>query len=258
MVQDALGVGQYNLEQSEEAIKLSQSIQLDAFAMPFTSKNVYMERTIREAKNPLIQGKSPLAQQSITYCGYHQTFILKDESQENNMYLEPWILNQVNPGGKLIIPYTGEFSFVDYYDPVDEDCQKVHDGFVELNLNGARKFKVAYHALNTLGRSAYLNKLEDGRYYAHFRNYNNDPSNPYCCEPADKLGENGCSLYVYNDFAGGHGGFAEYENSGTTLGLDTHVWESRCDLTTWWFIADKNTIEQIVNTLLGIKYSIPF
>jgi len=73
----------------------------------------------------------------------------------------------------------------------------------------------------------------------------------------DKPGEKGCSLFIYNDF-GGHGGFAEYEHSGLTLGMDTGKNESACELTDWWFISDKANIEAIVWMLLGIKYAILF
>ena len=257
VVQDAMGAGNYKIKDLNNAVQLSQIAELEAFELPFKSKKVYMERTISEARNPFYDSVQNPLPPNTSYCGYHQTFLIRDESPRNSMYMEPWVLNQINPGGKLLIPYFGSFEFVDYYDPVDSDCQRVNDGFAELNITGNRKYKVAYKAVNTFGRSVYVNRLSDGRYYAHIRNYNNDPSNPYCCEPADKPGEKGCSLFVYNDF-GGHGGFAEYEHSGLTLGMDTGKNESACELTDWWFISDKANIEAIVWMLLGIKYAILF
>jgi hypothetical protein len=256
IVQDAMGFGSYELKENDTEITISQTAQLDVYEMPFDYKKIFMRRTIIKAINPFSESKTNKFPDNTIYCGYHQTFYIKDETPQNSMYVEPWILNQINPGGKLLVPYFGQLDFVDYYYPIDENCQQVHNGYVELNITGKRKFKIAYKAINTFGRSAYVNRLDDGRYYAHFRSYNNNPSNKYCCEPADKPGEKGCSLFVYNDFEDGHGGFGEYENSGLTLGMDTGLTESRCELTTWWFIGAKESIEQIVHTLLGVKYSI--
>ncbi len=75
------------------------------------------------------------------------------------MYLEPWILSQLNLGGRILVPIIGEFDFVDYYDPITDDYQIVHDGFVELKSTGDRKYKVAYKAIKTIGRVAYVNVL---------------------------------------------------------------------------------------------------
>jgi len=249
-----MGAGEYTLEEQNNISVLKQLPELDVYEMPFSRKSVYMEREIEEAQNPLKWiGNQNLASR-VLCCGYKQTFTIKDQTPENNMYLEAWVLNQINPGGRLIVPFLGHPDFLDYYDPVKEK-QKTHSNYFELEITGDVKYKVAYKALNTSGRSAYINSLGDGRYYALIRNYYNDPSNPYCCEPPYEPGKNGCSLYIYNDF-GGNGGFAEYENSGITIGGDTSRNESNSEVMSWWFVGKKEDIEAVVFQLIGIEFTI--
>lgn len=209
-----------------------------------------MKRRYASALNPL-RYISELKHLKIDYCGYVQDIELKDDTISTKMYLEPWILTQINPLGKCVTPFFGTFDFVDYYDPVD-DLQKIHDGYVELEITGARKYKVGYRSAQTFGRMAYVKELGEG-VQLMVRNYYNDPSIPYCAEPWGDLGNRGCSAFYYND-NGSNGGFAEFENSCATIGLDAQRSHSCSTTSLWFFFGSQKDIGKVMKYLLGVEY----
>lgn len=212
-----------------------------------------VRRAIRPAANPLKDLRG--ARFDIQYCGYFQDIDLKDIAPEKEWYTEPWILTQINPGGKVLVPYLGDFEFVDYYEPVDEYCQKVHEGYAELSITGDRKYKTAYRSASTFGRMAYVNRTASGSLYLIIRNYYNDPSLPYCMGPWKEPGNRGCSTYFYND-GGSEGGFGEFENSCTPAGYDPELHRSHSTTSLWFFFGAQTELEKVIRALLGITYKI--
>ena len=254
VVQNAIDPGNYKLEENGDKISMSMEVDAKVFEMDFDSKQFFVRRDVQSAKNPLAYlDCCDSLMEGVDYAGYEQMVTLEDRSPEKKMYLEPWLLTQVNPNGEIIVPYSGKFEFVDYYDPIDDSIQKVEDGYIRLKTTGARKYKTAYKAAQTFGRAAYLNKLDDGRYYLVVKSYYNDPSCPYCCEPWGQPGKRGCSLYIYDDF-GGNGGFTEFENAGTTIGLETGRTRSESGLSQYFYIGEREQIIKILNVLLNIDY----
>lgn len=248
-VQEALDPGNYALEGADNDVVLSQTISLKD-RNNGVDKKMSMRRRYVPATNPLA-GVKGLKDLDVDYCGYVQDIDLADESPEVKMYLEPWVLTQVNPEGKFVTPFFGEFDFVDYYDPVEE-MQKICNGYAELKVTGDRKYKVAYPSAQTFGRMAFVKPWGD-KWHLMIRNYYNDPSIPYCSEPWGNLGQRGCSTYYYND-DGPTGGFAEFEHGGMTIGLDAK--RSSCANTTsmWMFFGSQEDIGRIMKSLLGIDY----
>lgn len=249
-VQGELDPGNYEIEARDGGVFLKQRVSLTDLNNG-ARKDLSIERRYAPAQNPLKFVKS-LQDVRAEYCGVVQDISLRDELPGTRMYLEPWVLTQVNPGGKFVTPLFGEFDFVDYYDPV-EDMQRFRNGYAELDVTGNRKYKVAYRSAQTFGRMAYVAPM-DGGWHLMVRNYYNDPSIPYCSEPWGDLGNRGCSTYYYNDGDPCEGGFGEFENGGQTIGLDSG--RSSCWNTTslWFFFGSQQDIGRIMRVLLGIDY----
>lgn len=248
-VQPEIDPGHYTLEQDGDSIVLAQHTSLRDLG-DGTEKCFFIKRRYTKARNPL-DSVSSLKNLNLEYCGFIQDIELTDESLDKKAELEPWVLTQVNPDGKFVTPYFGEFEFVDYYTPVEE-MQRVCDGYVELDVTGSRKYKVAYRAAQTFGRMAYV-KRWGGGWHLMVRNYYNDPSIPYCSEPWGDLGNRGCSVYYYNDDLS-NGGFAEFENGGLTLGKAAGR-EVSCNITSlWFFFGGQEEIKTVMKYLLGIDY----
>lgn len=250
IVQPEIDPANYSMTDIDNGVCLKDEIKAPVYEMDFKDKSFEIKRSITTANNPLTFLKQAKGLK-VAYCGFNHEIMIKDTSIKNQMPLEPWVLSQINPGGKLIIPFFGEFEFVDYYEPINDQIQKVKEGYVELDICGKRRFKVAYKAANTFGRAAYVNKLDEENYYLIVKNYDNNPSNDYCCEPYNKHGEKGCSLYVYND-NGENGGFAEFENSGSTTSKERNTIYNT--FSQWFFVGKKKELETIIEVLLGIKY----
>lgn len=251
-VQPELDPGNYTLTAGEGAVNLSMDVTLQVLATG-QKKAFRLERRYAPALNPL-RYMSGLRELPIAYCGLTQEIILKDTSPQVPLGLEPWILTQINPGGKVVTPYFGPFEFVDYYEAVGE-LQKVTSRYAELSITGCNKYKVAYRSAQTLGRMAYVRPMGN-EWALMVRNYYNDPSIPYISEPWGDLGNRGCSTYYYND----HGmtdGFAEFENSGAVVGPEAGRSQSSSTTALWFFQGGRHDIGQIMNALLGIDYAFP-
>jgi len=253
-VQPALDPGNFTMQDAPYGgVTVGQDVKMSVLRNG-SDKSFYFSRTFSAAANPLTYMKQ-LKDVCIRYCGFSQDIYLKDMMPETKMYLDPWVLTQVNPGGRVIVPFFGEPEFDDYYEPTDETVHRVCNGYAELNTNGCRKFKTAYKAANTFGRMGHVNKLNNGNYYLMIRNYYNDPSIPYSSEPWDDLGKRGCSMYFYND-DGSNGGFAEFENSCAMIGLDSNRDESYSTTSLWFFVGKKEDLQRIIKVMLGINYTI--
>ena len=252
-VQGSMDPGYYKMETEGRKVVLKDQATMEVLAGEGT-KSYALKRTIRPAADPLkyVQG---ISTEKLSFAGYFQDIELKDTAPEKEMYLEPWILTQINPGGKVLVPYLGDFEFVDYYNPVDEKCQKVKENYVELTITGDRKYKTAYRAANTFGRMGYVNRTSDGQLYLMIRNYYNDPSFPYSNGPWKDPEDRGCSMYFYND-DGSVGGFAEFENSCTPIGLDSDLNASVSTTALWFYFGEAEELEKVIRILLGINYKI--
>jgi len=248
-VQPALDPGHYQLTQNGRSLHLQQDIHLTDLAanMP---KEISIKRRYRAAENPLRYIQS-LKDIPLDYCGYIQEIELEC-ANPGEITIEPWTVTQVNPEGHFIIPYCGDFDCVDYYGNNPEGVQTVHDGYAQLYASGALKYKFGYRSAQTFGRMAYLKPYGDG-WQLMIRNYYNDPSMPYCAEPFGELGNRGCSMYFYND-RGGKGGFAEFENSGTPIGIDPEDRKSVSTSSTWFFFGNQENIGKVIASLMGIHY----
>jgi len=255
--QPCIDPGSYSIVKAGGGVSLQMYVDAKVYEMPFTSKQFEISRTVKNTANPLKFTECFSAlMDGVDYAGYRQDIYINDLSKEKPMYLEPWLVMQVNPGGEVIIPYTGSFSFDDYYEPIDETIQSVHDRYAVLQGTGIRKYKVGYKAAKTTGRSSYLIPLDEDRHLLIIKSFYNDPSTPYCMEGWKVPGVRGCSLYIYNDDAKreGSGGFVEFEHCGLTIGLDSGRTSSVSETCHYFFTGARESLIKINNELLGIEY----
>lgn len=254
VVQPQMDPGNYQFEPWDGGVKLSQDVDIPVFEMAFDTKQFNISKMITRANNPL-QYLDNVEMDGVEFCGYEQDVEIEDVSPHAQMYLEPWFLTQINPGGSILIPYFGVFEYIDYYEPVDDTIQIVHENYVEVRVTGDRKFKTGYKSANTMGRAVYINRLVENQYYAIFRNFHNDPGNPYACAPWHDKSKKGCSMFVYND-DNNLGGFAEFENSGLTMKSSIKKVRINSKLSEWFFIGGKAQIESVIYRLLGLKHAL--
>jgi hypothetical protein len=209
-----------------------------------------MERAIRKAKNPLLplSGLNTLMEHS-TYFGFSQTITIQDTSEDRSLYLEPWILTQVNPVGSLIVPLTEKTEYVNYYEPIDKNLIETKNNRMIITVTGDVRYKLGFKSTVLTGRSAYLGTLDKELGYLFIRNYFNNPSNVYCAAPNANPEQYGCSLFLYND-PGSQGGFSEFENCGTTISGDTGLSRSVDEVYYYFFIGTEKNLLAIADVLL--------
>ena len=257
--QPEIDPGSYSLLNTANGVYLKMFVDAKTYEMPFDSKQFSVERKIVSIDNPFrFMPNINSLMEGVSHAGYRQEIIMEDMSPEKPMYLEPWLVMQVNPYGEVIIPYLGTFTYDDYYEPIAGcDIQSLHNGYALLKGTGDRKFKVGYKASNTTGRSGYLTQLDEERYLLIVKSFYNDPSTPYCMEGWQVPGVRGCSLYIYNDDGAraGAGGFVEFEHCGLTIGLDSGREKSSSETCHHFFIGSKESLVKIMYELLGIEYS---
>lgn len=249
--QPSLDPGQYMMQRDKNGISLSQDVNVEIYESEIPEKSFRMERHITPSQNPLrMLNNYASVIEDVAFCGYQQTITIKDTSQHYPMYLEAWNLSQVNPGGCFYIPYNGAFDFVDYYDAIDNGFQQETLDYIKLKATGDRRYKVGYPSAILTGRAGYLLPLENELHCLFVKNYYNNPSSVYCCEPFDKPGKTGCSMFVYND-SGELGGFTEFEATCQTLGKDTLRTQSTDSIDNWFFYGKISRLSEIAQALMG-------
>jgi len=255
--QPGIDPGSYTIVKTGNKVRLRMFVDVTAYSLPFSSKQFEVSRQVLPAANPFrFMPNADELMAGVEYTGYRQDVLIEDLSPEKAMYLEPWLVLQVNPPGEVIIPFTGDFTFDDYYDPIDSSIIDVRENYAVLQGTGTRKYKVAFKSANTTGRSAYLTKLDDARHLLIIKSFYNDPSTPYCKEGWQAPGIRGCSLFIYNGFprADGVTGFVEFEHVGQTIGLDSGRDRSVSETCHWFFVGAKESLVRIMDQLLGVKY----
>jgi len=246
VVQPEIDPGNYLLSGGDGHIALEQNVTAQVFQMRFPKKRVHMQRTLKPILNPLQE------MAEVLYFGMEMNSSFTDLSPESRMPIEFWDITQLNPGGEILIPSTTKLEYVDYYAPIGKFIQS-HETFSTVKATGTDEFKIALPALQLLGRAAYVSCYDETRYYTIIKQYNNNPSTPYCCEPADRPGMRGCSLFIYND-SGGLGGFTELENSGQTISDGSGIFKSQDQTVYWVYIGPYRQICDIVRRFTGIAY----
>lgn len=248
-----LDPGNYSIEKRENTVFLQQSVALQTYHERCGEKRFDMRRKIGCAKNPLRTAKQfDKLMQGVQYCGFEQEIEIEARDTDTSIYLETWSLTQVNPKGVLLVPQSGMPEYLDYYEPIEPQMYRIEDGKMEIDVTGDVRYKLGFPASKVLGRAGYMGKLKNGQEYLFIRNYFNDPSNLYCCDPCDMPGKYGYSMFLYND-PGSQGGFAEFENTATTISGDTGKTACRDKINYYIFVGNKDRLNKIGYELLGVK-----
>ena len=253
VVQPELDPGDYELINDDDSVVLRQNVSINTFELECCKhKDFFMQRKIRKAQNPLrnLQNYGELMEQ-VKFCGFEQEIILEDNSEDTSLYLEAWLLSQINPRGSLIVPMNGSKELVDYYEPMEENMCITEEAGVRLSVTGETRYKIGFLSSQVTGKSGYMGKTSDGRSYLFIRNYYNNPSSVYCGDPFDRPGLFGCSLFFYNGHTA-QGGFSEYEHSCNTISGDTGKRESQDTCQYYFFIGSEDKLRDISKELLGM------
>jgi hypothetical protein len=258
-VQSGMDPADYHITDDGGQVQLSTDISVSLFEHQYRNKKMYLEKTIRSCQNPLrhIQNKNL---KETLFFGYEQEILLRDETPDSPMEMEIWDVCQINPGGKILIPYFGALDYVDYYNPMTKEIFQDKSGYAAVTIHSTKEHKIGFKSANTIGRGGYLNRLEDGTWYLFIKNFFNDPSSSYIKEPYNKPGQTGCSFFVYinggpND---GYGGFGEFENTGRTMGGRTGRPQTTDTILYWYFLGTPQALAGIAQTLLGCNISSEF
>ena len=244
--------GDYALEQlTDSRSRLSQDMTLEAYNIASGNTTLHLERLIQPAADPLrtLRNYDALVE-GVLFAGYEHVVTLS-ESKPNEIMSEAWSLVQLNPGGVLIIPASGQVAFVDYYEPAGA-LQTTHTDHVRLQITGVHQYKLGFKAAHVFGRMGYFNHFQDGRAYLIVRSFYNNPSRPYTEEPAHLPGWNGYSIHVYND-DGNAGGFGEMECNCQTIGGRTGRSTSTDELMLWLYVGAAEKVREIAVHLLGVS-----
>lgn len=250
IVQKELDPGSYSLDCDGKCVSMGQAVKLGTFEAGGTVKEFTLGRTIISAANPLNNSdKAEKLMQNVKYCGILQRVEMNVLDSDETLYLEPWLLTQINPLGELIIPTVSKAEYIDYYEPVPHDYIDINKKLTRLKVTGDVRYKVGFKASQLTGRSGYIGTLSDGRAYLFFRNYFNNPSSVYCGDPYAKPGLYGCSLYLYNGHTA-QGGFSEFEHCSSTVSGDTGIRKSDEMSGYYFYIGNKSAVEKIAEELI--------
>lgn len=252
VVQPQIDPGNYTLRSTEAGVSMSQDVTAKTFEVNCSQKQFAVTRDVQPAEDPLRTLPNYLAlSKSVTHCGLRQRVTLTVKDRDANVYLEPWVLTQVKPKGKLLVPCIGEADFVDYYEPIPTPMYQKRGTALDIQVTGDHRFKLGFRSAQTMGRAGYIGQLSSGKSYLFIRFYGNNPSNTYCGDPFDRPGFYGCSMYLYND-TGDMGGFAEFENVGTTVSGDTELCTTSDDMAYHLYFGELKALQSISLALLGI------
>jgi len=253
IVQEELDPGNYIIDKTDNIVTMKQDVSLNTFEVDCPKKELRISKTIRISSDPLLEFACyPELVKEIDYCGFEQKIELTAIDNDKTLYLEAWLLTQINPAGKLIVPYTSNLEYVDYYEPLRSEMFSITSNHMEINVTGDERYKIGFKASQVTGKAGYIGYLSDGRSYLFIRTFANNPSNIYCSDPYDRPKQYGCSMFLYND-QGGQGGFAEFENSGATISGDTGMKKSVDVINYYLYVGKEEKLNQIVHALLGVN-----
>lgn len=250
VVQKELDPGNYALDSDGKCVSMGQTVKLGTFEAGGAVKEFTLGREIRSAANPLNNSdKAEELMHGVKYCGILQRVKMNVLDSDETLYLEPWLLTQINPSGELIVPTVSKAEYIDYYEPVPQDYTDIKENLTRLKVTGDLRYKVGFKASQLTGRSGYIGMLSDGRAYLFFRNYFNNPSAVYCGDPYASPGLYGCSLYLYNGHTA-QGGFSEFEHCSSTVSGDTGIRKSDEMSGYYFYIGSKSAVEKIAEELI--------
>jgi hypothetical protein len=245
----AMDPGAWTLEgPGEGGVVLRQEASLAAHNLAAGTKRLAVERRVRPAADPLRAGAD--AVDGVVFLGYEHDVVLRDLG-DDAISAQAWNLIQLIPGGWVLLPTLSAVTPRAYFEPVRAEHVVSTPDALELTITGAHRYKLGVDARVHLGRAAYLRRLDATRACLIVRSFFNNPSSAYLEEPADRPGENGDSIHLYND-DGAAGGFGEVECYGPTVGGAAPRREVAADTTVLWiYVGERAGMVEVARRLLG-------
>jgi hypothetical protein len=245
--------GNYHLTSDLRRVTLESQMSLNAYNLATGKLNIDVRHVITSlVPDPLRSTRHSVLVDDVAYGGLSRIVSL-NITETSDIQCESWCLIQLNPGGILHIPVTGEEVQATTYfgDPAPEALIANH-GALHIHLTGQQQYKLGYKAVHLTGRMGYLNRLSDRYGFLLIRNFFNDPSSVYCEEPDNQPGVNGHSVHVYND-GGQYGANGEMECNGRTIGGTTGRSQTHDDFILWAYVGEVERLKQIGHILLGVN-----
>ena len=181
------------------------------------------------------------------YAGYERLITLEEEKSDDIMS-ESWVLVQLNPAGKLIIPTASKVKPCFYRGSFEPSSYQISSSHLLIDIDGKNQYKFGIKAPFIQGRMGYFHQLNETQSYLLVLSFFNNPSSYYCEEPPQRVGEHGFSVHD----SGSLGGFGEMEVNGQTIGGVTHKKKASDSFLLWAYVGKTKQIKQIANLLLGV------
>jgi hypothetical protein len=246
----AMDPGSYSIVEGPGRLRLTQRLRLEAHNLGHGAVELESSVEVRPGAHPLrdLEEAAHLVA-TVGYVGYTQEVTLSCTTDEDPVS-ESWNLQQVRPGGVVLIPAVPHARVTDYYEPAGMLVSAGQSGIV-ARITGDQRYKVGFKAPQVFGRVGYLRAagVRD-RAQLLVRTFTNAPGTPYAEEPDFAPGLRGDSLHLYND-DGGLGGFGELEARGRTIGRGTGRRRATDTFTSWWFTGTSGEVSAIAALLLG-------
>lgn len=230
-----------------DGLTISYPLALSSHNPEAGVKKLAVQRLLRRSVDPL---RHVADTAGLHYFGCTHDVRLEQDEQDG-VPAETWNLVQVRGGGKAIVPITGEFSYRDYYEPLEPSHLQTTARAAVLKLDGRKRFKIGVRSFCHYGRIGHYRDHGDGEAELTVCSYFNDPDSWYAEQPADAPECRGLSMHFYND-GGMFGGFGELEANGRTIGTEGegNYVEDRFSL--WWYRGRRERIATVARLLLGI------
>jgi len=253
-LQASVDPGQYKLSvEATDRVRLSQDLQLRTYDRPLgAAKRLHISRTLKPASDPMRHVASyETVRGQVLFSGLDHTVTLSD-LQPDGLESQAWSIQQVPPGGQILVPTTGLVEYQDHLEPVDGQLLQVKERELRICVTGDRMFKIEVKAANHYGRYGYYREIGDGRATLLAKLFFNNPSADYVMEAPHRPGIRGYSLDIYND-DGGLGGYGEMECHGQPIGSWGGATESTNQFLTWAYLGPRKVIAEISSQLLGVR-----
>jgi hypothetical protein len=249
----SLDPGNYELTKSEQGVKLTNSLTIDAFR---SRKRVSLKitKSVAAARNPL-RYDTKIQTGAVEYAGHTLLTSLEILDANANANDAPmvglWSLTQMPHQGELFIPTYSRTNPRIYFGLVETPPGELStsDRLVRFKMRAAGEHKIGVYAATTAGRIGYLHPAGN-KYALIVRNFFVNPSGEYADVPWTELDDRGYSAQACS-VNSRWGMFSEMEYHSPAIGGGTRLnrIEDRSQL--WAFRGAREDIVKIAQLLLS-------
>ncbi|HFE52907.1 MAG TPA: hypothetical protein ENK07_05655 [Bacteroidetes bacterium] len=220
--------GNYSLVSKDER-SVTCANEFDITSRDDQSYHVKVTRHIR-LLDALPEG-FPAVSQDVKWVSFETLHELENLGQnvigKDVKYMGLWSLDQVLPGGTMIIPINKSEKppYRDYFEPVPPERISVTDEAITLKIDGKRRGKIGVAPWAAKPILLLYEPKANGQAVLFVKQFPVDPNGVYVDHPWGKPSDYGDPVQIYND-SGDMGGFAEMECHGAAQVLEPGAKES--------------------------------